>query len=980
MDTALDGPMLVRSGSDDVQASSPNSLPSLVRSSRTDPVIPDQLGDTSTGRVPFSAIIPSMMRLEAPSQPIADIAGASAVSRQLSPMIDAQDANKQSKDAGGPDNLFDAPVSQAQAQFLIKRNVQMAQDRALVDAYDQQYSWYDPSFLATHAVPMLADPLGLATTLATGGTAGLIEKGSAAIAAKLGDNFAARSAGRAVTGAALGAGMQAPISAGHLEQTNLGIGDYALKDALNDIALQAGLGAGLDVGLGAVFGKGAARPAERPVPGLEGEATPSMASLDISTLSDAHVPSPEASMDRVSTNVSAIAEEKPFLSPKSVNDLQVANDAVNKMNVFLQHQDAIRQDSDALDLAQAQQETMAQRLADATATPREAFDQIEHELATEQTRLSQHLAAVQHAPEMADVAAEMGERRAQHATWSSAHDVADEDARHAATWQEFVSQPEVKKPAAPQLGLDLLAYMRSQGGLWAPEHDLANTHNLAPGLDLRKEGLSVDAMGERLAEARFFGAEGLTEYTRPTETEVLDKIAEAKTAKLGKVYSHDDMQKLVDHDAALRSFEDYQRHAALKTDIDATAAQTVGGLTDSEKGHIVSLVSQGHAFDDAVGEAVERTMMRTRDSLVNEVKHVKRSRSADAAPRGAGSKRGTAKPGKRPVSTTDQSIGESIFEPGVPATRLPERGEAPIGKSLEEIAAGRDALANRIAELETRHRELQAHISGALYTLEAARTASVVKGLKADLARRQREINKTEREIAKAEGRSMKAQSGLDVPHAVAMARTQARQAALEEHTAHSIRRFAGGMGRTISREDALTLARDLLSKQATPEGVIEVLKLQRQSFRGAMAEMASARIEATAAIQRIREEFLAEMQPLRQEAASVLMSDIKGALPPEKVDIPPPRPAPPKAKGEPTLVVGENIPEPPALVQATKAMRETEALLGVPPEVKSVEGAPAAPRFSDPELAATEAELKRAESLVDAAKEAAACLMRSGA
>ena len=67
-------------------------------------------------------------------------------------------------------------------------------------------------------------------------------------------------------------------------------------------------------------------------------------------------------------------------------------------------------------------------------------------------------------------------------------------------------------------------------------------------------------------------------------------------------------------------------------------------------------------------------------------------------------------------------------------------------------------------------------------------------------------------------------------------------------------------------------------------------------------------------------------------------------------------------------------------MVQATKAMRETEALLGVPPEVKSVEGAPAAPRFSDPELAATEAELKRAESLVDAAKEAAACLMRSGA
>ena len=1072
--TQVNAPLLLRSGYEDSQAPAGPSAggPPLIRSDATDSELPVPLGSPDVDRITFGMAIPSMRRLEGPSQSAYDVAGASAASHQPSPAMDAATANQMSKAAGGPDNLFTTPTTEAVAKFTIQRNTQMARDQELVAKYDSQFSWYDPSFLASHAVAFAADPIGLAATLVTGGAGKFIESGSSIIADRLGGGFLARSAGRAATGAAIGAGTQAMISAGHLEQTNLGIGDYGIKDALTDIALQAGLGAGLDVGLGAALGGGARlkhlpeTPAEavaermHTAEAAEPEATP----VATSTLSDNQPLGQEAGLARVTANIGSLADEAPYLSPKSVNDLQIADKAVNQMNVFLKHQDAIRNDEFTAAYRGEEKAEVARKLDEATAPHRQEYEQAHSELVAEQVRLSQHLLAVSSEKELASVQAELATVKSRYADLtdeinrrspSEAHldrydavhselseditperrmelesernrlavaypqiehqwqmnrqapaepaihwddlvaghapEMAAEDAAAAKAWQSFSAFPGNKKPPKPKIGHDVLSFMRSVGGLWDPRHDLAGTHGLRPGLDMRKGGHSVDAMGLKLYEARFFGPPPEDFVAgRPDETAVLNLIADAKAERHGKIYSHDDMATLDQHRVETEAWEEEQRVRALHKDIEHESSKIVGGLSDSEKGHILELVHQGTPLVEAVESVVERGMLALDKHLDQEIERGRRSEHdidpfSDAAgphpsKRHTADRAGSNTRANRSVRPADSEINQPL-PVGRSEAGGGERGsQAEVGASIRDPEAERQALTGQLLALEKRHAELADAIRGRLSELEAARQAALIKGLQADLSRRQKAINQLERQIAKAEGRSVKAQRGLDVPHVIATAKTEARQAALEAHTAHSIRRFAGGLQRKIGREEAHQLARDLLRGDLKPDEVVEFLEMQPHTFRGAIAEIASARAEAIADIARTSAEFMNAVAPVRQEAAAAVASDVRARIPDTKAPLPEPRPAPHKPKGEPSLVLGEKVPETPELADAMKRVSVAEAVYGAPPAVKSVEGALAVPRFADPELAATEAELIRSNSITDAAKEAAACLLRAGA
>lgn len=91
----------------------------MVRSSPNDSVSPIPLGSTDN-RLSLSEVLPSLMREESTSaQSAADVAAIDAAKHQASPQLDAQSANQRSKAAGGPDNLFAAPVSQAVADVMI---------------------------------------------------------------------------------------------------------------------------------------------------------------------------------------------------------------------------------------------------------------------------------------------------------------------------------------------------------------------------------------------------------------------------------------------------------------------------------------------------------------------------------------------------------------------------------------------------------------------------------------------------------------------------------------------------------------------------------------------------------------------------------------------------------------------------------------------------------------------------------------------
>ncbi len=157
-----------------------------------------------------------------------------------SPMLSAADANKRYAPPGT--TITDQPMPEAIAQLVGKEKAAEQQRENVLARFSAAHSW--PVNLGMGAAAFILDPLNAGTTLIPG-------VGEEAITARLGTGLIARTAGRAVAGAATGAVAQAPLSTLHYGLGREEASDYDLRAAFRDMAFSAAGGAVLHAGLGA---------------------------------------------------------------------------------------------------------------------------------------------------------------------------------------------------------------------------------------------------------------------------------------------------------------------------------------------------------------------------------------------------------------------------------------------------------------------------------------------------------------------------------------------------------------------------------------------------------------------------------------------------------------------------------------------------------------------------------------------------------
>ena len=217
----------------------PQALPSPMMAPEW---IPRQVAPMS-----FAAAFPSIV---AEDQPVAILQRIAQVPKPSGPMMTADDANKL---AG--EKLWSEPVAENVARYTIDQRAQAQQRKNIVAQFDQDHTWYE-SFGA-HTLAFMTDPVGAVSSV--------FGPGEEALAARLGGSLAARVGARAIVGGAVGGGVQAGVSGIQLAEAQTHVTDYALKDALHDVAFGAAFGGIMHVGIGGIIGPGAehyARPEE----------------------------------------------------------------------------------------------------------------------------------------------------------------------------------------------------------------------------------------------------------------------------------------------------------------------------------------------------------------------------------------------------------------------------------------------------------------------------------------------------------------------------------------------------------------------------------------------------------------------------------------------------------------------------------------------------------------------------------------------
>lgn len=249
-----------------------------------------------------------------------------------------------------------------------------------------------------------------------------------------------------------------------------------------------------------------------------------------------------------------------------------------------------------------------------------------------------------------------------------------------------------RRPPQRQGAVDLLTQIADLGGLKPSGvenqnltlgHDLAGTlgQRLIPGAGmlLRKNGMTIGELTERLAEAGWFPGRSTGDVT---EADVLDLL---RTAYFEKTYHPDDSGAVMDADYQRGADENAQWEAHARQDID-TAAADLGINPPDEAGYqaILNDVARGVEPDVALREHLNSEL----DALINEARAQIDESDYEAAFFGDENGQG----GAGAQDSGGRAVASGDARPG---------GEAVAGFDRVAAAADEAAAAEALAPFET---------------------------------------------------------------------------------------------------------------------------------------------------------------------------------------------------------------------------------------------------------------------------------------
>lgn len=939
---------------------------------------PDPIyGSDDSMKMPLEAAAHSIFEEEAPSNVLGRVIAAKQAADVPSPTMPAEDANKL---AG--EHLWDAPVSEYLVNYTIEQRKQSAQRKEVIEQFDQDHSWY--TNLAVHNLAFVLDPVGAVTMM--------FGPGEEALAVKMGGSLAARVAARGVVGGGMGGVIGAGTAGLKLAESNVGITDYDLKDALTDVAQMAGTAGAIHIGVGALFGPGSelrdkamaakrgdsadpvvdgAAPAGPSVPGETIPAGPAGTgeTLPTSVLSDAAPVSASDSLAIIKQNINAMTGDSPYSVGVGMRDLAVMQSTGDELGALIRKQDALNAESAMKESAELARGEMVDGLSAKIATLRDSLAPIKNDharlvtqLADEESALTEHLAAVGTRIEVEDVSARLAAARAERETeveiaanhlFEKAGEgtISDEPTSVVAPARP-AEPPAPAEPPIPPLPDNLLQVLAANGGLRDDEgHDLAGmgankivTRQVASKDGSRlvpvnkklisARGMGVDDAGELLWQNHFFGDYNGTQ--RPSVDDVLEKIRHALAQdSAGKpVYSDADHGHVQAHEDALAQRAANSESKKIRGQI--IEHEKSGGLklSEDERQSAAAYLRKGHSMADAVELAMEEHAIY---GAVDNAANIRAHEGAehDGIPFDTGTEgvtyRDSAIAGNESGSIDGRTAGERAEDGG-------QSGEGRSGLDGRPAVIGSGPRTGRIVnleleigDLERRLAELSSRPQAALDELEIGRRQSMLQGGRADANRLQARINRLERQIAKAEGRDAVARSGLNTPLETRSASVQAKQAVLDTYASTTLRRIAGAMQRDLPASEALELGQALLRGTLSEHEVIEYIQSLAHDARGAVNAISQAKAETLWRISEIANGFHDAVAPLKRQIGDDSIAAIKDAAPGAKDVELPPLPKKPVAPAEaPTLRLGEAVKESPELVAAKQDIANLEAQIGI--------------------------------------------------
>jgi len=238
--------------------------------------------------------------------------------------------------------------------------------------------------------------------------------------------------------------------------------------------------------------------------------------------------------------------------------------------------------------------------------------------------------------------------------------------------------------------MDVATFLAKKGGIRDDEG-----HHLRKGRDLqqliprtgpliRKAGMGIDAAGEALWEAGFFG-EG---RGRPTEAEVLDLLE--RTSGRQKVYAPSEQ---VDASEVVKNAQIQQENADFEAEVLALSSELGEKFSQAEIDEVISLMSdQQLDVESAVEALVERLAIQASDRIeevapnaeITEAPFFDESQKPDGAATGRG---GETPAGQGNIETASQESGTPSQKTGEPAVDVTPEGVQTVVPGAEQISS-----------------------------------------------------------------------------------------------------------------------------------------------------------------------------------------------------------------------------------------------------------------------------------------------------
>ena len=255
-----------------------------------------------------------------------------------------------------------------------------------------------------------------------------------------------------------------------------------------------------------------------------------------------------------------------------------------------------------------------------------------------------------------------------------------------------------KRNAVRTKPLDVLSFISQNGGIQDNEnHQLKSSRDaqrFIPGAGniVRNNGLDIDAMGEKLWQAGYFG--NLASVQRPTTGEVLDLI-ETSLSGEGQ-YSEEDTNTVLEQQEIERNSDKTAQRDQIEMHVRAVGEENRFDFTDEEYQRIVNEVEKGASIEDALLDFAENQAFQPlpdsgqvlTDDILDQIFEPPHTRNREEVsrdnPNGERNNRVVAGRSERTEQTQEQHAGRSPDDGQ--QTERTDQGEQYIVQGAEQLS------------------------------------------------------------------------------------------------------------------------------------------------------------------------------------------------------------------------------------------------------------------------------------------------------